>query len=427
MRSDVHWLRFLFGCWFGLMLAGAPTSLPAVVAPAGQGSADESALRPAVVVNVRDLGARADGQTDDAPAIQEAIDRVSRSGGRVLLPPAEQPYLIARSLVIAADNVELEGTGATVRLADGASSGKAVNCLTVAGTEHKPVRGVVVRGLTVDANYWQQPQAKQPRGIECKWATHVLFDKVTVRRAWVSLAFSRGSNHSEARDCTVTQWHNDGFDANGDGVTGSTHHIRFVRCRAVDSPNESAGGLPGSRDDAWEIEDGATDIELLDCVVANAAGKSFGVRNHAPAGRHTRNVVFVRFRSTQAGPGYAMSLSHENSVSGLKLVDCQSDAGLSLRGPICDLEISGGKFTGPVTLDTAGSGPNRPPRNTTITGAEMTQLTVNLKPGHDGREAYQPTLDLRQTKVLERFLVLGDRHRLGVVDCQLPADQASRR
>ncbi len=63
--------------------------------------------------------------------------------------------------------------------------------LILAGTEHTPVRGVVVRGLTVDANCWHQ-QAKQPRGIECKWATHVSFDKVAVRRARVSLALLWG-------------------------------------------------------------------------------------------------------------------------------------------------------------------------------------------------------------------------------------------
>jgi len=134
----------------------------------------------------------------------------------------------------------------------------------------------------------------------------------------------------------VTQWHNDGFDAGGDGVTGATHHIKFVRCRATDSPNQPDGGLPGSRDDAWEIEDGATDVELIDCVVENAGGKSFGLRNHPPSDRHTRNITFARFRSTKAGTGYAMSLSHDNSVSGIKSVTTSRAGGMRKapkRGP----------------------------------------------------------------------------------------------
>ena len=32
-------------------------------------------------INARDLGARGDGRTDDAPAIQQAINRVSATGG----------------------------------------------------------------------------------------------------------------------------------------------------------------------------------------------------------------------------------------------------------------------------------------------------------------------------------------------------------
>jgi hypothetical protein len=385
-----------------------------------QAGAEDPAGAVPATINVRDLGASGDGRADDEPAIQQAINRVSATGGRVLLPPSERPYLIGSSLVIAADNVELDATGATVQLADGASSGKEVNCLVVGGTEEKPVRGVIVRGLSVDANYWNQQEAKRPRGIECKWATNVLFENVTVRRAWVSLAFSQGSTYSEARDCTVTQWHNDGFDASGDGVTGATHHIKFVRCRAVDSPNQSDGGLPGSRDDAWEIEDGAADIELIDCVVENAGGKSFGIRNHPPSGRHTRNITFVRFRSTNAGPGYAMSLSQDNSVDGIKLVDCQSDAGLSFRGPICDVEITGGKFTGPVSFSAASVGPPGPPRNVAISGAEFAELAVNLQRGNDGQNDYQPTLAMTQTKVFKRFVVVGDKQHLSVKNCQLP-------
>jgi hypothetical protein len=188
----------------------------------------------------------------------------------------------------------------------------------------------------------------------------------------------------------------------------------------VDSPNQSDGGLPGNRDDAWEIEDGASDIELIDCVVRNAGGKSFGLRNHPPSGRHTRDITFVRFRSTKAGPGYAMSLSHDNSVSSIKLVDCQSDASLSFRGAIRDVEITGGRFTGPVSLSTAGAGSPRAPRNVTITGAEIAELSVNLRPSNDGRVAYQPALTLKQMKILERFVVLGDRKHLSAVECQLP-------
>jgi hypothetical protein len=85
--------------------------IPHGIKPGELGAKDSMEPAPAVVVNVRDLRARADGQTADAPAIQQAINRVARTGGCVLLPPSEHPYLIGCSLAIAADNVELEGGG----------------------------------------------------------------------------------------------------------------------------------------------------------------------------------------------------------------------------------------------------------------------------------------------------------------------------
>lgn len=47
--------------------------------------------------------------------------------------------------------------------------------------------------------------------------------RVHVKRAWVSLAFAAGAEDGEARDCVVTQWHNDAFDA-ADGA----RRIQFI-------------------------------------------------------------------------------------------------------------------------------------------------------------------------------------------------------
>ena len=64
----------------------------------------------------------------------------------------------------------------------------------------------------------------------------------------------------------------------------------------------------------------------------------------------------VQQRFAQLGnnlPGYALSPSHDNSLSGLPFVDCESDAGLAFRGGIGDVETTGGKFTGPISFNTA--------------------------------------------------------------------------
>ncbi|MHC4143213.1 MAG: glycosyl hydrolase family 28-related protein, partial [Planctomycetota bacterium] len=44
------------------------------------------------VFNVLDYGAKGDGKTNDAEAIQKAIDLCTRSGGRILLPAGKIYY-----------------------------------------------------------------------------------------------------------------------------------------------------------------------------------------------------------------------------------------------------------------------------------------------------------------------------------------------
>ena len=178
------------------------------------------------VVNVRDFAAKADGRSDDTPAIQKAIGHVSKSGGRVTFPAAAKPYVIRTSLIISADNVELYGPGATIKLADEASDGKVIDCIIIQGTEEKPVSGVRIHGLTIDANYWKQTGSANPRGIDSDWATKLVIEKVTIKQPFVGLTFGLGVTHSEARDCTINQWHNDAFDVSGDAKSGQEQSER---------------------------------------------------------------------------------------------------------------------------------------------------------------------------------------------------------
>ena len=390
-------------------------------------SADKSELPQAV--NVRDFDAKADGRSDDTSAIQKAIDHVSKSGGRVTFPAAANPYVIRTSLIISADNVELYGPGATVKLADEASDGKVIDCIIIQGTEEKPVSGVRIHGLTIDANYWKQTGSANPRGIDSDWATKLVIEKVTIKRPFVGLTFGLGVTHSEARDCTINQWHNDAFDVSGDAKSGSTHHIKFIRCRAKNSPNEDDGGLPGRRHNAWEIEDGCSDVELIDCAVEDAGGTAFGVRNHSwPHPVTTQRISFTRCRTKNVRSGWVVrSTDHQVTVTDLKLNKCHSDAVSSTFVQGADnIEIIDSNFSGLLLLGMRSTQAaeleiaTRPARDVTIRNTAIGRFKANLKPGNNGKTNYQPSAQLINVKAASAQ-VFGSLKNLKTKDCQFKA------
>ena len=416
---------------------------------------------PPRVVNVRDFGAKADGKTDDWQAIQKAIKKVGRSGGgRVLLPPSKHPYLITKGVGIYWGNVEIYGPGATIKMADGPYEPKALqHCIRISGSRKGrtvlPLRRVAIRGVTIDVNFWSKPNANYPRGIYAEFDDGLVIEEVTIRRAGVGMTFGEGMTNSQARDCLITEWFNDAYNVTGARRNGISHahHIRFVRCRASGSPNEKDGGPRGKRDNAWEIEDGAHDIELIDCVAENAGGQAFGIRNHAKKRDHrpvdTHSVTFTRCRAVKmtrlgwcvmGGGRYDDRLGMTDPlvhVRNVRLVDCRSDTRCAFSRGARDITITGGSFTGGVLVgmgDDTEKG-RKPPAQVygvSISGAVIDVLKVNLTPGKIGKRAVlhgtgpleavaeQPSLKLSNVRVLKVLEVVGDREQLATTNCVLP-------
>ena len=151
--------------------------------------------------DVKRFGARGAGVTDDAGAIQKAIDAAAEAGGGVVLfPGSARAYLVTRTLKITSSDIELSGDGATIRLANGAANdtGKKpllntagqVHVIYVTGTESERIRNVRITGLTVDGNIYNQSGYYNPRGIVFEHAEHVLVKDVRIVRTFVGLDFA---------------------------------------------------------------------------------------------------------------------------------------------------------------------------------------------------------------------------------------------
>ena len=309
--------------------------------------------------DVKSYGARGDGVTDDAGAIQKAIDAAAEAGGGVVLfPRSASPYLVTRTLKITSSDIELSGDGATVQLADGAANGTGkkpflntagqVHVIYVTGSESERIRKLRVTGLTVDGNIYNQSGYYNPRGIVFEHAEDVLVKDVRIVRAFVGLDFGRDCADCEARNCVIENYSEDGFDASGDSdhASGSvTTNVRFVNCHARNAPRTDGN--------AWEIEDGAQNVLVEDCSVENVSGNAFGIRNHWSKGKksHSRGVELRRVRIHNIAGKYGI-YSHspdpeefpDNSMSDVRLVDVTCDSPVLFFGPLKGLRIDGGNY-----------------------------------------------------------------------------------
>ena len=96
------------------------------VGPVGVASSTPVALSTATsaayTVSVKDFGATGNGITDDAPAIQAALNSVPATGGTVLVPTGD--YRLGESLVISHSGTALTGVGpaSILRLMDGVTT-----------------------------------------------------------------------------------------------------------------------------------------------------------------------------------------------------------------------------------------------------------------------------------------------------------------
>ena len=301
------------------------------------------------VFNVAEFGAVADGSTDSTRGIQAAVDAaVTAGGGTVLLPASKNSFLVRGSITIHGSGVEVSGQGARLRLADGSIDGRVMPVILFAGTEAAPLHEVALRGLTVDANYFNQSRAKNSKAVVLKFVEDSVVEDVFITQPYVGLSVRR-SDRVTVRRVTVTDYQEDGFDTGGDADEvpgGKSRRITFSDVVARDAPRCAHDG------NAFEIEDGAEDVLIRDALVENVAGNGAGLRNHNSRDNHSRgvelrNVTFRRIGGKFAvfGRSAPREISGSNSYHKIRLVNLRAEAPVALWGPIDGLEIESGTYT----------------------------------------------------------------------------------
>lgn len=403
--------------------------------------------------DVTDYGGRADSAHDNSPAIREAISAAAEAGGgRIVLPPADRPYLITDSILLNGNNLHLVAGGATVLLKDGAATGRTstadmVHIVRIQGTADSPIENLSVRGLRIDANYWGQTNnaasTKQSsklagitRGIMIKHAKNVVIDSVTIDRSFVGMTFGRGSHHCEARNVKVTRFHHDAFGVTPGYTDRGASHIVFRDCVASDAPNGARGGLPGTRVKGWEIEEGAQHVKLIDCVVRDTDANGFYVRPHGSRGKYyTGQIELIRCRVENAGGNafMAKSYTHLQPVSHVSFIDCVAvDGVLAIHTCPDQVFVKAGRF-GQVTIGYfkdyddphhLPDGPwkkfykHLPVRSVSIEGAKIIgDVRINATEGHDGEQSYIPEISLTNLTVGGDVYTIGSESFVQMESC----------
>jgi polygalacturonase len=192
------------------------------VAEASASQGCEKAPKSSLVVNVKDKGARGDGQTDDTASIQAAIDEVAGTGGTVLVPNGT--YMIdavgKKGIHLGDDMTFKLSARATLRAIPNNSQRYSV--LRISGVSNVSVVGGTLEG---EREQHMDKLGEWGMGIRMdRGAKNITISGVTARKMWGDGFYVRGAKNVTLCGVTADYNRRQGLsivDADGVVVTGS--------------------------------------------------------------------------------------------------------------------------------------------------------------------------------------------------------------
>ena len=206
-------------------------------------------------------GARGDGSFDNAPIINDLINRLSNNGGSIVIPHGD--FRINSPVVIRKSHVTLRGLGRSSKLIVGAGVGDGI----LLPDEAPRISGIVIRDLHVAGSDWglYQTGLKVDRASD---GIHIIGASFTgLSRAM----FLRATDAVQVSGCDVTQSQSSLFMAGG--FMGLVTRNRF---------SGFSGGITVELADLDRIEfssniispDGFTALQLRNAHACNISGNS---------------------------------------------------------------------------------------------------------------------------------------------------------
>ncbi|MDO5290309.1 MAG: glycosyl hydrolase family 28-related protein, partial [Pseudomonadota bacterium] len=151
-------------------------------------------------INVRNTGAKGDGQTDDTAAIQEAITQVSKAGGGTVLVPDGVYRIDAVTSLRMANNVvlRLQSPNAQLKALPNAAARSAV-------VDFEGVSSAAIIGGTVigERDVHRGSEGEHGMGVRMTASNNIVIDSVTAINAWGDGAYV-GGNSKIVKFCNFT-------------------------------------------------------------------------------------------------------------------------------------------------------------------------------------------------------------------------------
>lgn len=334
-----HFFLLLAGLALAAPLAAQRSSQPGLVVGYPSSLYRSTLSRTSVPYNIMDYGAKCDGVTDDAAAIQATLNVASGNPGGYVTAPAAVCAL-GSTVTIAGNGVQLVGqganynadvgtlTGGTIFRWIGASGGTMFKAAPVTGASAQALKGIRIENLSLDCN-GVAGIALQLLSVQGSVVGQMYYKNCSVANVDLNVVSQLGENRGTTRNLfyrwmvrnTVTA--PIGIRIDGDEVTctsANTSNNDFEQINVLYGDSTALRILNGDSNRFWGLNfsrisgKGGTGIELMGSATASdacvARNNSFffldpgagGVTGHTGTSKASRDNRIYDYSTENGAP-----------------------------------------------------------------------------------------------------------------------------